>query len=94
MSDYNENRIQEFIDALYDAGWNAPNDAQHHNIMNIYESYVQDSNIDYMQQEISRLKGAVEMAYRQGHADGWKELEVDKGFDLYMKQKESGDDKS
>ena len=44
--------------------------------------------------QITRLEREVEKAYRQGHADGWKELEVEKGYQLFKKQlNEATDDK-
>jgi hypothetical protein len=42
---------QAFIDALYDAGWSAPHDAQHRKILDVYERFVRS-----LGQENERLK--------------------------------------
>lgn len=47
-------------------------------------------------EEITRLSGEVEKAYRQGHYDGFLELEIEWGFDNFkkhMKLREVGDER-
>ena len=36
--------------------------------------------------EITRLREALELAYRQGHDDGWRELEIERGWDSCKKR--------
>ena len=36
--------------------------------------------------EITRLREAMELAYRQGHDDGWRELEIERGWDSCKKR--------
>jgi septal ring factor EnvC (AmiA/AmiB activator) len=53
----------EFIDALYEAGWTAPNDAQHIHIAALYEKFVGD--LSRTQQQIADLTGQRDRQYNE-----------------------------
>jgi len=55
---------QEFIDALYSAGWKAPNDAQHSKIGKLWENLF--PTVAQMERELS---GIIEEAHMAGQND-------------------------
>ena len=51
-----KSKLDDFIQALYDAGWKAPCDAQWENIKVVYENFCTDLT---QCQEVERLKAAL-----------------------------------
>lgn len=61
-------KLQEFVDDLYNAGWRAPNDAQHENIKRVYSKYCDNPGNSYwkhrhdeLMYKIMNLSDEVEM---------------------------------
>lgn len=68
--------FDDFIDRLYEHGWNSPNDAQHENIRALWLEIEQAANNRIKFSATSERLKMIIAACEQARQEGWKHIPV------------------